>query len=233
VTSPFRELLLMRFRTFWREPYAFVWPLALQVAFAVPVFLARRDADASSVIVLSGAFGGMWGVGWPLVHMRITGLLRRFAATPMPRATFLVVFVLHRMCIALLEALLVGGVVRLSMPTVLPVPLFVFVAVATVVAVTHGAIALLVISRAVNMEMALNLMNLALWPSVLCSGIFVRVPSWLESLTSFTPIGAHLALFRAIAEPAVSPLAAFEPALVLAAWTALAFGVSTRIFRWA
>ena len=49
--------------------------------------------------------GGMWGVGFVVVDMRVRKLLKRFLATPMRRSDFLLALMFSRLAFSVAEAL--------------------------------------------------------------------------------------------------------------------------------
>ena len=108
--------------------------------------------------------GGMWGVGYAIVDLRIRKLLIRFMATPMRRTHFLLgmmcsrlIFMIPQIFILLVISYLLFGVKIYG--NYLSVLLIVLVG-----AVEFAAIGLLVASRAQTLETASGLMNRVMLP---------------------------------------------------------------------
>src|SRR6185436_10886526 len=115
---------------------------------------------------------GIWGIGFPVVDARRRKLLKRFMATPMSRVEYLASFVLSRFVLLVFELVLLLGFAAL----VFGVPLrgsFVQLALICVLgAVAFGALGLLIAARPRTIEGASGLMNLAMMPMWVLSGVF-------------------------------------------------------------
>src|SRR5262249_10216772 len=116
--------------------------------------------------------GGLWGVGFVLVDMRVRKLLKRLAATPMHRGDFLLsiltarmVFLIPDMLILLLVGWLAFGVPMAGDPATLAL-------VILLGAAAFSGIGLLVACRAEKIETISGLMNLVMLPMWLLSGVF-------------------------------------------------------------
>jgi ABC-2 type transport system permease protein len=181
--------------------------------------------------------GGLWGVGYLLVNFRIGKLLKRFAATPMPRRDFLLALLGARLTFLLpdLTMLLLVGVVFFGMPIKGSLALVILVDV--VGALAFSGIGLLVASRAQTVETVSGLMNLVMLPMWLCSGVFFRTdqfPWYLQPMVQALPL-THLvsALRRVILQGA----GLFAPDIlgalaILSAWAVVTFLLALRRFRW-
>ena len=92
--------------------------------------------------------GGLWGVGFLLVNFRIGKLLKRFAATPMPRRDFLLAILLARLTFLIPDvAVLLGmGVLVFKMPIV--GSLWLVILIEVVGALAFAGIGLLIACRA-------------------------------------------------------------------------------------
>ena len=117
--------------------------------------------------------GGMWGVGFAIVDMRIRKLLKRYMATPMRRSDFLTSMLLSRLVFMVPQVLLL---------IVFSYFLFDYRVYGSLIAVTvliflgameFAAIGLVVGSRAQTLETASGLMNLVMLPMwTLCGAFF-------------------------------------------------------------
>jgi len=179
--------------------------------------------------------GGMWGVGFVIVDMRVRKLLKRFLATPMRRSDFLLAVMISRLMFSLADIviLLVFGY-------------FVFgvrcqgsyldlTAAVLVGGVAFSGIGLLVASRAETLETVSGLMNLIMLPMWILSGVFFsseRFPEVVQPLINLLPLTALNQLLRGIILEGKSLAALWQQAAILAAYGATTFAIALRIFRW-
>jgi ABC-type multidrug transport system permease subunit len=145
--------------------------------------------------------GGMWGVGFSLVEMRIRKLLRRLLATPLRPAEFLAAQMLSRVVFTVAEvafllgfgALLFGVPIRGSLAAILVVSLL--------GAVCFAGLGLLVASRAQKIETVTGLMNVVQMPMFVASGVFFsaeRFPESLQPAIRLLPLTALNDALRAV-----------------------------------
>jgi ABC-2 type transport system permease protein len=179
--------------------------------------------------------GGLWGVGFNLVDMRIKKLLKRLLATPLRRGDFLAAQLLHRTALMFVEVtfLLAFGRLALGVP-VLGSWAAIF-AVGVVGALSSSAIGLLVASRATRIETVMGLMNAISLPMMVGSGVFFsveRFPEWLQPLLRVLPLTALIDALRAVVVEGATLASQGGPLLVVAAWGVLCFAAGLRLFRW-
>jgi ABC-type multidrug transport system permease subunit len=179
--------------------------------------------------------GGMWGVGFVLVDMRIKKLLKRMLATPMRRVYFLlsvvatrVIFFIPEVFVLLLSAHWVFGVpIQGSTASI--------IFVAFVGAMAFAGLGLLAASRAQRIETISGILNIVMMPMWLCSGIFFsadRFPDLMQPFIQALPLTQLINALRAVILEGQSCLAQLLPLAVLGAWTILAFYLALRWFRW-
>lgn len=179
--------------------------------------------------------GGIWGVGWGVVNLRIKRLLKRLASTPMGRSQFLLSFLLHRFVVALVESafLLAFGWIAFGVEIKGSVPAVLFVALLG--AASFAGLGLLVGCRARNAETANGLMNLATLPMWLLSGVFFSTsnfPDWMRPAVDALPLTALNDALRAGIGEGAPPTAVLTQLGVLAIWGVASFVLALRWFRW-
>jgi ABC-2 type transport system permease protein len=181
--------------------------------------------------------GGLWGVGFLLVNFRIGKLLKRFAATPMPRRDFLMAILLARLTFLIPdEAVLLGmGVIFFKMPIV--GSLWLVVLIEIIGGLAFAGIGLLIAARAQSTETVSGLMNLVMLPMWIFSGLFFsseRFPSVIQPLIQALPLTQLLnALRRVMLEGATLFDGDILMALaILTAWGVVTFTLALRWFRW-
>jgi ABC transporter DrrB family efflux protein len=187
------------------------------------------------LIGLSLLSGGLWGVGFTLVDLRVRKLLKRLLATPMHRPDFLLallgsrlLLMLPEMVILLAAALLGFGVPLRGSP------------VGVVVVILLGALAfyglgLLLACRTSKTETIAGLINLVMLPLWLLSGTFFsskRYPDAAQPFIQALPLTqVNDALREIMLEGA--PITAVAWRLgILAAWAVVTFVLALRWFRW-
>jgi ABC-type multidrug transport system permease subunit len=187
------------------------------------------------LIAVNTMGGGLWGIGFMLVNMRIGKLLKRFVATPMPRKDFLLALLGTRLTFLIpdLAVLLLLGTLMFHMPIRGRLGLVILVDV--VGALAFSGIGMLVACRTSTTEAVSGLMNLIMLPQYLFSGVFFsseRFPDSAQWFIQALPLTQLVnALRRVILEGAgfldVAPALA-----ILAAWAVVTFALALRFFRW-
>ena len=179
--------------------------------------------------------GGIWGVGYALVSLRVRKLLKRLAATPMSRPAFLGSFLLHRLVVATVESafLLTFGWFAFGVEVRGSVALA--IGVSLLGALTFSGLGLLAASRARNMETANGLMNLSTLPMWLLSGVFfstANFPSWMRPLVAALPLTALNDALRQVINDGAGVVEVLPRIGILLAWAAACFLTGLKVFRW-
>jgi ABC-type multidrug transport system permease subunit len=178
---------------------------------------------------------GMWGVGFAVVKARSGKLLKRFLASPMSRAQYLLSHIFARLVFLALEvgSVLVFAVLAFGVPvrgSILSLAL-----IAVLGAMAFSGLGLLVASRAKTVEGVSGLMNLVMVPMWICSGVFFAASNFPNAVQPFIhalPLTALNDALRAVMIDG-APLAQTAGLLaVVAAWGVASFGVALRVFRW-
>ena len=129
--------------------------------------------------------GGLWGVGFVTVDMRIRKVLKRFLATPMRKSDFLVGILISRLLFLVPEVLVLLLFARLAFGVVIQGSLLAVVVLILLGALTFAGIGLLVASRARTLEAVSGLMNLVMLPMWVLSGIFFSSERFPEAMQPF------------------------------------------------
>jgi ABC-type multidrug transport system permease subunit len=179
--------------------------------------------------------GGMWGVGFAIVDMRIRKLLKRYLATPMKRSHFLAAVTASRLLFTLPEVLLLLVFSRLFFGVVnhgsyLSLGLLIFLG-----ALQFSAIGLLVASRAQTIETVSGLMNAVMIPMWIGSGIFFsneRFPEFIQPVLGLLPLTPLIAAMRSVMLEGAGLLSLGPQILMIVAWGVITFAMAVRWFRW-
>lgn len=179
--------------------------------------------------------GGLWGVGFVTVDMRIRKLLKRFVATPMRRSDFLGGVMLSRLLFLVPEVLILLVFARLAFGVVIYGSLLAVAFLILLGAVTFAGLGLLVASRAKTLEAVSGLMNLVMLPMWLLSGIFFssdRFPAAVQPFIKILPLTALNNSLRAVMQEGASLASQLPEIGLLAAWAVVTFVLALKLFRW-
>jgi ABC-2 type transport system permease protein len=179
--------------------------------------------------------GGMWGVGFVLVDMRMKKLLRRLLATPMRPSDFLAAQMATRVAFTIVEVTVLLGFGRIALGVPVRGSLAAILAVSVLGGLTFAGLGLLVASRARRIEVVSGLMNVVMLPMFIGSGVFFsveRFPNAVQPFLRVLPLTALNDVLRAITLEGASLGSQLVPLALLMAWTLVTFGVGLRIFRW-
>ena len=181
--------------------------------------------------------GGLWGVGFLLVNFRIGKLLKRFAATPMPRRDFLLAILLSRLTFLIPDVAVLLSLGVFYFHTPIHGSLILLGVIEIIGALAFAGIGLLIASRAKTTETVSGLMNLIMLPMWIFSGLFFsseRFPAAIQPFIQALPLTQLLNALRAVMlEGAGWTSQVIVVALaILTTWTVATFTVALRIFRW-
>ncbi len=179
--------------------------------------------------------GGLFGVGFLIVDMRVRKLLKRLLATPMRRSDFLLSILCARLVMLVPEM----GLLLILARTAFSVPMrgnpLGLVLVILLGAFTFGGIGLALASRTSKTETISGLINLVMLPGWLLSGTFFsarRFPDVVQPFIQALPLTQlNDALREVMLEGATLWHVSWRLA-ILAAWGGVAFLVAFFRFRW-
>jgi ABC-2 type transport system permease protein len=179
--------------------------------------------------------GSMWGVAWVVVYMRTRKLFKRLLAAPMKRRHLLYALGLARLAIAPLELLFVLACAWAIFSVQVAGSYLALFAVALGGSASFAAVAIAIASRAQNTETVSGLMNLAMMPMFIVSGVFFpssNFPDFLQPAIHMLPLTAMCDGMRAVMIDGAGLLSVLPSLLILAVWGVPAFVLGLRYFRW-
>ena len=177
----------------------------------------------------------IWGLSFAIVEARQKKLLKRMVASPMPRWQYLAAFLLSRLLMLLIEVIAFLGFVRLAFGVPFHGPIWELVALCVLTALAFSSLGLLLASRAKTMEAVSGLMNLAMLPMWVLSGIFFsasRFPQVIQPFVRALPLTAAIDAFRGNMLQGLHLNQLTVPVAILLAWLVIPFGLALKIFRW-
>jgi ABC-type multidrug transport system permease subunit len=179
--------------------------------------------------------GGLWGVGFATVDLRIRKVLKRFLATPMRKSDFLLAILLSRLLFLVPEVLLLLVFAWLAFDVVIQGSLLTVAFLILLGALAFAGIGLLVASRARTLETVSGLMNLVMLPMWVLSGIFFsseRFPAAAQPFIQALPLTPLINALRNVSLEGASLASQWQEVSALAAWGAGSFLLALRWFRW-
>ncbi len=179
--------------------------------------------------------GGLWGVGFVIVDMRIRKLLKRFLATPMRRSHFLAAVMASRLLFIIPEVFIILIFARLAFGVVVYGNLATLGLSILLGSVAFAGIGLLVASRARTVETVSGLMNLVMLPMWLLSGVFFsseRFPAAVQPAIKLLPLTMLNEALRGVMLEGAGLFALWPQLIGLTAWALISFGLALRWFRW-
>lgn len=179
--------------------------------------------------------GGLWGLGFVIVDMRIRKLLKRFLATPMRKSEFLLSLMISRFAFLIPEVAILLLFAYFAFDVRIMGSLWEVILVILIGATAFSGLGLLIASRAKTIEAVSGLMNLVMVPMWTMSGIFFsssRLPDAMQPFVKMLPMTLLLDALRPIMlEGASITQHLFEVGMLLL-WTIVSFTIALRIFRW-
>lgn len=187
------------------------------------------------LIGLSLLSGGLFGIGFVTVDMRVRHLLKRFITTPMKRSHFLGALMLSRFIFNVTEVGLLLIFANYVFDVRVEGNLITTVLIIALGALMFAGLGLLVASRAKTLETVSGLMNLTMMPMWILSGTFFSYERFPEvahpfiKLLPLTPLNDSL---RAVMNEGASIVAVVPELSVMSVWTVITFLLALRLFRW-
>jgi ABC-type multidrug transport system permease subunit len=179
--------------------------------------------------------GGLWGVGFVTVDMRIRKLLKRFLATPMKKSQFLAAIMISRLIFMVPEVLMLLLFARYAFQVINHGSVISLTLLVVLGAVMFAGIGLLVASRARTIEAVSGLMNLVMLPMWLLSGIFFsseRFPAAVQPLIKAIPLTPLIDALRAVMLEGASLADQLPRIAIMLAWAVVCFALALKWFRW-
>ncbi|HUF22490.1 MAG TPA: ABC transporter permease [Vicinamibacterales bacterium] len=178
---------------------------------------------------------GLWGIAFSIGMARTKKLIKRLSATPMRRSHFLGAQVAGRLVFLPIEA----GVLIVFAHYVFGVPVrgswLLLSGVVLLGAVSGAALSLFVASRARSFEAISGLINIAIVPMWILSGVFFsssHFPAAIQPFVQALPLTALNDALRSVMLAGDGFGAIAHEVAILSAWTIVCFGLTLRIFRW-
>ncbi len=179
--------------------------------------------------------GGLWGVGFAVVNLRIRNILKRFLATPMRKGDFLAAILISRLIFLVPEILVLLLFARVAFGVVIHGSLLAMAFLILMGAFTFAGLGLLVASRARTLETVSGLMNLVMLPMWILSGIFFspeRFGAAAQPFLQALPLTPLINALRNVSLEGATLASQWPEVAILLAWAVGSFLLALRWFRW-
>ncbi len=179
--------------------------------------------------------GGLWGVGYVIVDMRVRKLLKRLLATPMRASDFLLSILGSRLVCLVVEMVVLVLAGRLIFGVPVRGSLGGLAVVILAGAAAFAGLGLVLASRVERTETVSGLINLLVLPMWMLSGTFFsphRFPEFVQPVVRVLPLTHLNDALRAVMLEGASAAAVLAPAALLAGWAVVSFLVALTCFSW-
>ncbi len=187
------------------------------------------------VLAMNMMFSGLFGVGYVIVRYRKNGVLKRLKATPLSAAEFLIAQLISRFvilmvinvflyvsCDIILDFYMVGSYLDLTI-------------IAMLGAASMIAMGLLISAQIKSEELAGGLLNMAIWPMMVLSGVWYSLegsPEWVQNFSQILPLTHIISGARAIIIDGATLFDIWYQVLLISGFTAFCILVGAWSFNW-
>jgi ABC-2 type transport system permease protein len=178
---------------------------------------------------------GLWSIGFSVVMARTRKLLKRLMATPMPRGYYLLSHLLARLGFLVLEVVVLLFFGWLVFGVTSQGSLLLLSGLCLLGAFSFAGLGLLIASRAKTIEAVSGLMNVAMLPMWLLSGVFfssANFPEVAQPFIQILPLTALIDALRGVMIEGQSFAGIAHEIGILSAWGAGTFLLALKLFRW-
>jgi len=207
----------------------------LREATSMPRGARYIDFLMPGIIAMSLLGSSLWGVGFGVVQERGKNLMRRFATTPLSRASFLGSFITSRLIFLAIEVAFLMAIGAWIFDVEIQGSALLFVAVALFGVLSFCGLAVLCGSRTASIEVVSGYINGLTLPMWLVSGTFFsweKFPEFLHPIIQALPLTALNEALRAITNQGAGLVEVLPQLGILAVWGIASFALGVRIFRW-
>jgi ABC-type multidrug transport system permease subunit len=179
--------------------------------------------------------GGMWGIGFAIVDMRVRKLFKRLVATPMRHSHFMLAVFTSRFAVMIPEMvfLLAFGWLVFGVPV--RGSLWLIALIILIGASAFSGLGLVVASRTEKTEVVSGLMNAIMIPMWLLSGVFFsyeRFPNAMQPFIQALPLTQVNDALRAVMLEGAGLGDIAWHLGILVVWAVATFVLALKIFRW-
>lgn len=178
---------------------------------------------------------GVWGLGFSIVDSRRRKLIKRMVATPMSRVQYLGSYLVWRLILLPVEVFIPVAFGAIAFGVPMRGSWIALLLVCLIGSLCFSAIGVLVGSRAKTIEAVSGIMNLALMPQWIVSGVFFsaqRFPDIVQPAIKALPLTALIDALRAIQLRGAGLADVWLELSILVGWLVTSFVLGLKLFRW-
>ncbi len=203
--------------------------------------LVREPGSRYIDFVIPGLIGmnimgsTIWSLGYTIVDARRRKVLKRLVSTPMSRAQYLLSFVIARLAMLVVEVAVILGFAVFAFGVPLRGSFLQFAVIIVATAFAFGGLGLLMASRARTIEGASGLMNAAMMPMWVLSGVFFSAehfPKVVQPVIQLLPLTASIDALRATMLRGDGWFVVAPEIGLLALWSLVCGAIALKLFRW-
>ena len=179
--------------------------------------------------------GTRHNIGFAIVDARRKKLLKRLVATPMSRVEYLMAFVISRLGLLIAEVAVVLGFAVAAFGVPMRGSLLQLIVAVLMAAFAFGGLGLLIASQARTIEGASGLMNAAMAPMWVLSGVFFSSENFPRAAQPFIkalPLTATNDALRATMLRGDGWVSVTPELVILALWAVGCGWLALKLFRW-
>jgi len=244
-SSPLWELVKVEGKLALREPTGIIFgiglPVFLLIVFgSVPVFrntvpgtsLTTLEIYIPILMITALIMIALFGLPLPLARDREIGWLRRISTTPVSPTMLLAAQLTVNLILTVIAyvILIAGSVFIFGVNEPFEIPGFVISILLVTIAMM--SLGVLIAAVASSQGIAAGIAQGLLYPLLFFAGIYIPpqfLPSYLQTISSFTPVGAAV---KALGESMQGAFPSAISLLVMAAYAAFFSFVAIRYFHW-
>lgn len=177
----------------------------------------------------------VWGLGFSIVDYRRRKLTKRLLATPMSRVDYLGSYLIWRLILLPIEVIIPLAFGALAFDVPIRGSWILFALVSLLGSLSFSALGILIGSRARTIEAVAGIMNLAIMPMWIVSGVFFsaqRFPDFAKPIIKLLPLTALLDALRAIQLRGEGLADVAVEIAILTGWGVVSFVAGLKLFRW-
>ena len=179
--------------------------------------------------------GGLWGIGFVIVDMRVRKLFKRLTATPMRRADFMLSLFAARFIMLFPEMLSIYLVGRIGFGVPMRGDLFTLAMIGLIGAMATSGMGLLVACRTEKTESVMGMINALVLPMWLLCGVFFsskRFPDAVQPFIQALPLTQMNDALREVMLEGKSLTQVAWRLAILSAYALVTFFLALKWFKW-
>jgi ABC-type multidrug transport system permease subunit len=193
------------------------------------------DWFVPGVIGMNMMFSCLFGVGFVIVRYRKNGVLKRLKATPVRPVEFVSAQAVSRLMIVILTSVVVYTGSNYFLDFLMLGSYLDLLLVTAMAIICMIALGMIFAARIKSEELANGLMNLAIWPMIVFSGVFFSLegtPRILQQIADLFPLTHFIESARSIMLDGAGLAQIYPHILALAGLTVIFTGTASLMFKW-